>query len=190
MSITVVKATRGIWQNHFTKLGDFYCCVKRESWQYCVCVNPGNCFYNNCIVCCLEDIWPAPIVKLYIKKPHLFVPDSRNGSLEKPSPTQRLSHRRHLSWPLQIHSGVSGVLQGVRDLRPLLLPHSASSHEDRPNHGGRPCAIRPAVQTYTGELPYRSSTALTNARKWFILLLWIFGQTNTCYLHSWKIFFR
>jgi len=43
------------------------------------------------------------------------------------------------------------MLHGVSNLWPILLPHTASAHEEGPYYGSFPGAIRPSVQANTGE---------------------------------------
>lgn len=78
--------------------------------------------------------------------------DCCQGSLDKPPLAQWLYYSWYFPRPLQIHFGVPRVLQGVCNVWSVLLPHTAATHEEGPYYGGISGAVRPSVQTHTGEV--------------------------------------
>lgn len=84
------------------------------------------------------------------------VTDCGQGSLDEPPLAQWLCYSWYFPRPLQIHFGVPRVLQGVCNLWSILLPHTASTHEEGPYNGGFPGAVRSSVQTHTGEVELSS----------------------------------
>lgn len=78
--------------------------------------------------------------------------DCCQGSLDEPSFAQWFYYSWYFPRPLQIHFGLPRVLQSVCNLWSILLPHTASPNEKWPYYGGFSGAVRPSVQTHTGEV--------------------------------------
>lgn len=74
------------------------------------------------------------------------------GSLGEPHQEKRLHHCGHLPRPLQIHPGLSRVLESLRDLRSLLLLDAASAHEEGADAGGLLGPTGPSGQADTGNI--------------------------------------
>ena len=68
--------------------------------------------------------------------------------------TEWLHHRRHFSWPAQVHARVPRVPQSLRQVRPLLLLISPTACQKRTPDWSDSCAVGSDAKTETGAWVY------------------------------------